>query len=118
MQWKEWKEMAVRARGDVVIIDAEGNPGLWGGDELPALVLELLEGGTRKFVLNLDRTPYLDSPGIGGIVRAYTTVAQRGGTLKLLHVHARIRYVLEITQLASVFEMFASEEEAVQSFGE
>ena len=112
----QWKEMTARTIGDVVVIDLAGNMCLCGEDELRALIVHLLEQGFRQFVLNLIRVPYIDSSGLGGMVRAYTAVVRSGGKLKVVHVHERIRRLLESTRLASIFEVFTSEEAVVCSF--
>jgi anti-sigma B factor antagonist len=104
--------------GDVVVIDLAGTMCLCGEDELPALVAHMLDQGFRRFVLNLLQVPYMDSSGLGGMLRAYTTVARSGGKLKLVHVHERIRRLLEIARLGSTLEVFTSEDAAVCSFGE
>jgi len=112
----QWKQMTARTIGDVVVIDLVGSMCLCGDDELPALIVHLLDQGSTQFVLNCLRVPYIDSSGLDGMVRAFTAVVRRGGTLKLLHLHQRVQRLLEITRLASTFEVFGSEEEAVRSF--
>ena len=67
-------------------------------------------------MLNLADVPYIDSAGLGEIVRTYTTVSRQGGSLKLLNLTKRITDLLSITKLLTVFETFDSENEAVQSF--
>ena len=114
----QWKEISARIRGDVVVIDLAGNMCLCGENELRDFVVHLLDQGSRQFVLNLLRTPSIDSSGLGGMVQAYSAVARKGGKLKLLHVHPRIRQLLDTTRVASIFEMFTSEDEAVSSFTE
>ncbi len=75
-----------------------------------------MKQGHKKVVLNLAEVPYIDSAGLGEIVRTYTTVSRQGGSLKLLHLTKRITDLLSITKLLTVFETFDSENEAVQSF--
>jgi anti-sigma B factor antagonist len=79
-------------------------------------VNSLVNQGHRKIVLNLADVPYIDSAGLGEIVRTYTTVSRQGGSLKLLNLTKRISDLLSITKLLTVFETFDSEKEAVQSF--
>ena len=67
-------------------------------------------------VVNLEGVPYIDSAGLGEIVRTYTTVSRQGGSLKLLNLTKRIEDLLSITKLLTVFETFDSEAEAVNSF--
>ena len=70
-----------------------------------------------KLVLNLREVAYIDSTALGEIIRAYTSVTRKGGTLKLLDVTTRVHELLVITRLLSVFDLFDAEAEAVKSFG-
>jgi anti-sigma B factor antagonist len=106
-----------RAVGDVVVLDLKGKITLGEGDELlKDKVNSLVNQGHRKIVLNLADVPYIDSAGLGEIVRTYTTVSRQGGSLKLLNLTKRITDLLSITKLLTVFETFESESEAVRSF--
>ena len=106
-----------RTVGDVLILDVKGRITLGEGDEiLKDKVNSLLHQGLKKIVLNLAEVPYIDSAGLGEIVRTYTTVSRQGGSLKLLSLTKRITDLLAITKLLTVFETYESENEAVQSF--
>jgi anti-sigma B factor antagonist len=106
-----------RAVGDVVVLDLKGKVTLGEGDELlKDKVNSLVNQGHRKIVLNLAEVPYIDSAGLGEIVRTYTTVSRQGGSLKLLNLTKRITDLLSITKLLTVFETFETEDEAVRSF--
>ena len=106
-----------RAVGDVVVLDLKGRVTMGEGDELlKDKVNSLVNQGHRKIVLNLAGVPYVDSAGLGEIVRTYTTVSRQGGSLKLLNLTKRITDLLSITKLLTVFETFDSENDAVQSF--
>jgi anti-sigma B factor antagonist len=67
-------------------------------------------------VLNLAEMPDMDSAGLGELVRTYTKVNQANGSLKLMNVTKRIRDLLVVTKLVTVFETFDSDAEALQSF--
>ena len=106
-----------RMVGDVVELDVKGRVTLGEGDEiLKDKVNSLLNQGRRKIVLNLAGVPYIDSAGLGEIVRTFTTVSRQGGSLKLLNLTKRITDLLAITKLLTVFETHDTEDEAVQSF--
>ena len=106
-----------RAVGDVVVLDLKGKITLGEGDELlKDKVNSLVNQGHKKIILNLADVPYIDSAGLGEVVRTYTTVSRQGGSLKLLNLTKRITDLLSITKLLTVFETFDSENEAVQSF--
>jgi anti-sigma B factor antagonist len=106
-----------RAVGGVTILDLQGKMLIGEGDELlREKINQLVENGTEKILLNLAEVPYVDSAGLGEIVRCYTTVSRKNGKLKLLHLTKRIHDLLSITKLLTVFETYDTEEEAVKSF--
>ena len=106
-----------RSVGEVKVLDLKGKITLGEGDELlKDKVNSLVNQGHKKIVLNLADVPYIDSAGLGEIVRTYTTVSRQGGSLKLLNLTKRITDLLSITKLLTVFETFESENEAVRSF--
>src|SRR6266481_4977980 len=106
-----------RTVGDVVVLDLKGKVTLGQGDELlKDKVNSLVNQGHRKIVLNLAGVPYVDSAGLGEIVRTYTTVSRQGGSMKLLNLTKRITDLLAITKLLTVFETFDTESEAIKSF--
>lgn len=106
-----------RSAGDVTIIDLSGKLTLGEGDELLRdKVYSLVQQGHKKLVLNLAGVPYIDSAGLGEIVRTYTTVSRQGGALKLLSLTKRIQDLLAITKLLTIFETFDTEADAVKSF--
>src|SRR4026207_2119437 len=110
-------QITERSIGDVMVLDLKGKITLGEGDELlKDKVNSLINQGQRKIVLNLGEVPYLDSAGLGEVVRAYTTVSREGGSLKLLNLTKRITDLLSITKLLTVFETFESENEAVRRF--
>jgi len=107
-----------RKVGDVTILDMKGKMTLGDGDEmLRAKINAIIQAGAKKILLNLGDVPYIDSAGLGEIVRTYTTVSRQGGVLKLLNLTKRIKDLLAITKLLTVFETFDGENEAVKSFG-
>lgn len=110
-------EIQERSSGEVTILDLKGRMTLGEGDLLlKDKINSLLLQGHRKLVLNLEGVPYMDSAGLGEVVRTFTTVSRQGGSLKLLNLTKRIQDLLAITKLLTVFEAFDSESEAVHSF--
>lgn len=102
---------------DVTILDLHGKILIGEGDDaLREAVTKLVDGGVQKLLLNLGDVPYVDSAGLGEIVRCYTTVSRKGGKLKLINLTKKIQDLLAITKLLTVFETYDSEEEAVKSF--
>jgi anti-sigma B factor antagonist len=110
-------EIVERTVSDVTVLDLKGKMTLGEGDELLKDKLNaLLTGGKKKLLLNLEGVPYIDSAGLGEIVRAFMTVSREGGKLKLLNLTKRIEDLLSITKLLTVFETFDSEADAIKSF--
>lgn len=106
-----------RKSGDVSILDVEGKILLGEGDvQLKRKIDELIERNETKLLLNLANVPYMDSGGLGEIVRSYTTVKRAGGDLKLLNATKRISDLLTITKLITVFEIHEDEAAAVKSY--
>jgi anti-sigma B factor antagonist len=102
---------------DVTILDLKGKMTLGEGDELlKDKINSLVSQGHKKIVLNLEAVPYIDSAGLGEIVRTYTSISRQGGKLKLLNVSKRIQDLLVITKLITIFDSYENENEAVQSF--
>ncbi|CAN5668158.1 STAS domain-containing protein [soil metagenome] len=113
-----WTYIADRLVGDVVVIDVKGHMTLAEPESLLFGHVSRLarDDGRRKFVVNLRHLAFIDSVGIGEIVRSYTHLASQGGALKLAEVAPRVREVLEVTQLNTIIRLFESENEAVRSF--
>jgi anti-sigma B factor antagonist len=101
----------------VTILDLKGKMTLGEGDELlKDKINSLIQQDKKKLLLNLEGVPYIDSAGLGEIVRTYTTVSRQGGKLKLLNLTKRIQDLLAITKLLTVFETYDAEDEAIKSF--
>lgn len=84
--------------------------------ELRDTVKRLLTG-TKQLVLNLGGVTYIDSGGLGTLVSLYTTAHNAGGAVKLCNLTQRVGDLLQVTKLLTVFEVFPTEDEAIQSFG-
>ena len=107
-----------RQVGDVAVVDFSGKITLGeGGSTLRRFVRELLEAGHRKILLNLGEVDYIDSSGIGEMVAAYTSVRAANGEVKLIHLTRRVRDLLQITRLVTVFDVQPNEAAALRSFG-
>lgn len=106
-----------RSAETVTILNLNGKLTPGDGDTLLRdIVHSLVKRGCNQLVLDLSDVPYIDSAGIGEIVSIYTKVTRRGGSLKLLNVPKRIRDLLVITRLLTVFETFDAETKAVRTF--
>lgn len=106
-----------RQVGDVTVLDLEGKILLGDGDvQLKQYVADLIARGVRRVLLNCKDVPYMDSSGLGEVVRCYTAVKRAGGELKLVNLTKRLVDLLTITKLITVFETFESEDSALKSF--
>ena len=106
-----------RTSGDVMILDVKGKLTIGDGDELlKDKINSSIQQGHKKLILNLEAVPYVDSAGLGEIVRTYTAVSRQGGNLKLLNLTKRITDLLSITKLLTVFDTYETEQEALDSF--
>jgi anti-sigma B factor antagonist len=110
-------KLSPRQVGDVTVVDVSGRITLGeGSSNLRDGIRTLVNDGHKKLVLNLADVSYIDSSGIGELVSAFTSVANNGGHLKLLNLTKRVRDLLQITKLYTVFDVYDSETTAVRSF--
>jgi anti-sigma B factor antagonist len=87
-----------------------------GSSALRDLLREMVGKGEKKILLNLGDVSYIDSSGIGELVSGFTTVTNSGGQLKLLNLNKRVKDLLQITKLYTVFDVHEDEAGAVRSF--
>ena len=106
-----------REIGDIAIVDFSGKITLGEGSAtLRQTVRELVGQGHRKILLNLGDVDYIDSSGIGELVGAYTTVRSANGELKLMQLTKRVRDLIQITRLFTVFDVQSDEAAALTAF--
>jgi anti-sigma B factor antagonist len=106
-----------RVVGDVTVLDLKGKLTLGEGDQqLRDKVSTMILEGHKKLLFNLEAVPYIDSAGLGEIVKTYTTVKRQGGSLKLVNLTKRIEDLLLITKLLTVFEVYDNEADALKSY--
>ena len=108
--------LKTRRIDDVVILDLGGRITIGEGTLiLRNEIQKLLDVGGAKFLLNLADVDYIDSSGLGELVTTFTTVRNKNGQLKLLNLTRRVRDLLQITKLLTVFDTFDNETEALKS---
>jgi len=106
-----------RVVGDVSVVDVAGRITLGeGASALRENIRGLVGKGNKRILLNLNNVSYIDSSGIGELVSGFTTVTNQGGVLKLLGLTKRVKDLLQITKLYTVFEVYDNEATAVRSF--
>jgi anti-sigma B factor antagonist len=110
-------KLNTRLVGDVTVIDVSGRITLGeGSSAIRDEVRGLATSGTRKILLNLEEVAYIDSSGIGELVAGFTSVARAGGTMKLLNPTPRVKDLLRITTVNTIFDVHEDEAHAVRSF--
>jgi anti-sigma B factor antagonist len=110
-------EVKERQAGDVTILDLSGSVRMGeGAISLRNSIRALAERGKKKILLNLGGVKNIDSSGIGELIANYTTISRDHGQLKLLNLTDKIRDLLVITKLLTVFDAYDNEAEALNSF--
>jgi anti-sigma B factor antagonist len=110
-------EIQQREREGVTILDLNGRVTV--GPEATALrekIAGLSSAGSPRIVLNLQHVDYIDSTGLGALVIVATTMRKAGGNVKLVNLNRRNIELLVMTKLATVFEIFNDEQDAVNSY--
>ena len=104
--------------GDIMVVHITGDITLnQGGDVLlKDKIQSLLQQGHKKLVLDLGGVAYVDSAGLGQLVQAYATTKNKGGALKLVNVTKKLKDLLVVTKLLTVFDTFDDEKSALSSF--
>jgi anti-sigma B factor antagonist len=103
-----------RKAGNVVVLDISGE--LVVGNPVAQAreaIQNELDNGERKFVLNMADVSYIDSSALGQLIWAYTTVRNKGGDVKLLNITSRVKDLLQLTKLLTVFDSYDSESRAI-----
>jgi anti-sigma B factor antagonist len=111
-------QTTARQVGEVTILDISGRITVGEGNViLREIVRDLAGKGAKAIVLNLGEVQYVDSSGVGELVKAHTTIRNQGGQLKLTNLNKRVHDLLELTRLSAVFDIQKDETSAIKSFG-
>ena len=112
-------ELKIKERrvGDVTVLDLDGHLRMDGGSAIfHNTMSRLLKQGQQKILLNLAGVAYVDSSGLGELISSHITLKDNDGQLKLLHMTQRVRELMKITKLLTVFDIYESKSEALDSF--
>jgi anti-sigma B factor antagonist len=110
-------KLNTRQVGDVTVIDVSGRITVGEGSyAIRDVVRNLTASGNRQILLNLGDVSYIDSTGIGELVAGFTSAVKAGGTMKLLSPATRVRELLRITAVNTIFDVHEDEAQAVRSF--
>ena len=106
-----------RREGDVAVLDLKGRIRINGGTlALHRSIRCLVEEGKTKILLNLAGVTHIDSTGLGELISSYITVSNKGGQIKLVHLTERLKDIMTITKLLTVFDVYDNEPDALASF--
>jgi anti-sigma B factor antagonist len=109
-------KLTTRTVQDILVLNCDGR--IVFGEESAELrdSVKALIAQNKKIVLNLGGVSYIDSGGLGTLVSLYTTAHNSGGSIKLCNLTQRVGDLLQVTKLLTIFEVYETEEEAIQSF--
>lgn len=107
---------STRQMGEVTVIDVRGRFTLIEGEAIHELLVDLFEDGHKRVLLNFRDVTYLDSSGVGQLVRALYTARRSGAELRAVDLNSRARETLRLTNLHTVFSEFEDEGAAIRSF--
>ena len=106
-----------RKKNNVVILDLKGKILFGDGiEELRTSINSAIKENEKNLLLNFAEVPYLDSTGLGEVVRSYTTLKKVGGTVKIVNLTNKVKDLLTVTKLITVFETFENEDDGIKSF--
>ena len=110
-------KVSVRQVGQVAVVDLSGKITLGeGSGTLRDTVAEVASKGNKNILLNMADVSYIDSAGLGELVGSFTSVTNKGGQLKLVNLQSKLKDLMQITKLHTVFHVFEAEDEAIASF--
>jgi anti-sigma B factor antagonist len=110
-------QLSTREIDRIVVVDAVGRLTLSESrTQLRDLIHVLSGNGHRKFLLNLAGVEFVDSDGMGELVRCYSIVRQAGGEMKLARVTKKVQDLLQLTRLNTLFEIYSEEETGLKAF--
>jgi anti-sigma B factor antagonist len=110
-------DISKRKKGDVVVLDLSGNLTLGAPEQtFKDMIADLVARKQTNILVNLQGVEFMDSSGVGALVKSFTTLSKNGGKLKLLQAGKFIQHTLKLTGLIGLFELFDDEAAALSSF--
>ncbi|MDQ2891352.1 MAG: STAS domain-containing protein [Gemmatimonadota bacterium] len=106
----------LKKSGDVVVVDVEGQLIVGNRQELKQKVLDELEKGERKFLIDFAQTGYIDSSGLGVLVSLSKKIREHGGELRLADLNDDLQTLFELTKLDTLFQIAETRERALEGF--
>ena len=109
-------QLNTRLNENIIIIDITGEVDLYNSPNIKDMIIDKMNSGYKKIVLNLNDVSYIDSSGIGTLIYCRTTLNQANGQLKIINIKDSVKRIFELTRLVNYFNVFDSEEAAIKSF--
>ena len=106
---------AIKKQAEVCIVDVEGQLIVGNRQELKQKVLDEIERGERKFLVDFSQTGYIDSSGLGVLVSLSKKIRESGGELRLANLNDDLRTLFELTKLDTLFQISENRDEALKS---
>jgi anti-sigma B factor antagonist len=107
---------AIHKEGDVCVVGVEGQLIVGNRQELKQKVLDEIERGERKFLVDFSQTGYIDSSGLGVLVSLSKKIREHGGELRLTNLNEDLKTLFELTKLDTLFQIAETRERALESF--
>ncbi|MCU0624364.1 MAG: STAS domain-containing protein [Gemmatimonadaceae bacterium] len=107
---------SMRKQGDVTIVDVDGQLIVGNRQEMKQRVLDELDKGERKFLVDFEKTGYIDSSGLGVLVSLSKKIREQGGALRLANLNDDLKTLFELTKLDTLFEIADTRQRALESF--
>ena len=109
-------DITQKRRGDIIILLIIGEIDLYNAPEIKDVIGKLIEEKIYNVIIDLEKVSYIDSSGIGALISSLSNLKKYQGGLKIINVYASVKKVFELTKLTSFFEIYDSEDEAVEAF--
>ncbi len=107
---------SIQKQSDVMVVEVEGQLIVGNRQELKQKVLDELEGGERKFLIDFTQTGYIDSSGLGVLVSLSKKIREQGGELRLANLNDDLKTLFELTKLDTLFHIADTRERALEAF--
>jgi len=109
-------EIIIKTIKDISIINLEGEIDIYNVPKIKTAINELIELNKLRIVINFEKVPYIDSSGIGALISSRSDLKNKNGILKISNLNQNVTKIFDIMNLFTLFEIYATEEEAVKSF--
>src|ERR1700709_1171176 len=107
---------SIKKQGEIVVVDVEGQLIVGNRQELKQKVLDELERGEKKFLIDFSQTGYIDSSGLGVLVSLSKKIREQGGELRLANLNDDLKTLFELTKLDTLFQISDTRDRALSSF--